>query len=215
MASNIILLKRATGQGQLIPPGVVAQFDASGFDTVTARYIQQGTAAAVGALNLPGKAVTCPIGSATSMFFMGMSDAADLPGNHCEYTLTWRGIMAIVPFRDKKITQTRSVRERYFESLTPTTGAAFPANSKVRLMEQQAGASIRSIHTQAPSAPTAAQPSLEGVPTPTNQYKVSGAPITYVFPSGWICYSWQAEQPIPGIWFVSAEYKYEFPQQSG
>ena len=214
MATQIIALKKPTGE-MLISPGIVTIMDGSGFDTVTARYINQGSAESIGENNLPGNAVTCPVGKG-KMVFMGLSDTADLPGNCCEYTKTWRGLLVTMNNRDRQVTHTRSIRERNYESITGVVGTGAV---KARIMELQTGASVRIVTTTQPSPPrtTGALDSNEtiGFPTVQNQYKVTGAPLTYVYPNGWLCYSWQSEEPLPGIWFVSAEYKYEFPTQSG
>jgi hypothetical protein len=218
MATNIIVLKKPSGE-ILISPGVVSTLDASGFDTVTARYIAQNNAAKITQDNPPGSNQPLPIGisvtGTSKMVFMGVSDTADLPGNCCEYTMTWRGLLATITGRDEQVTQNVTVRERNFDKISGVPNV--PSLSKVRLMELQTGISVRQIKTTPPSPPDTAgkSGSLHGISAPTNQYKVTNAPLTYVFPSGWVCYSWQSEQPIPGIWFVTAEYKYEFPTQSG
>jgi hypothetical protein len=219
MATNIIVLKKPTGD-QLISPGVVSTLDASGFDTVTARYITQGTAAAITQANPPGSAQTLPFGitvnGTAKMVFMGVSDTADLPGNCCEYTMTWRGLLITLTGRDDQVTETRSVRERNFDAIT---GIKPGGAVKARIMELQAGISVRSIEITKPTPPSVAASGgtnqLHGISAPTNQYKVTGAPLTYVYPHGWVCYAWQSEQVLPGIWFVTAEYKYEFETQSG
>jgi hypothetical protein len=220
MATNIIVLKKPGGD-QLISPGVVSTLDASGFDVVTARYISQTTAIAITQAKLPGSTQALPIGITVNgnakMVFMGVSETADLPGNCCEYTMTWRGLLVTLTGRDEQVTETRSVRERNFDAITGIKPG--PTGVKARIMELQAGISVRSIATIKPPAPSisasAGTGQLHGVNAPTNQYKVTNAPVTYIYPHGWVCYAWQSEQVLPGIWFVTAEYKYEFETQSG
>lgn len=214
MAGNCIILKKP-GQATLMSPGIVTLMDASGFDTVTARYISQTTADAVSRANLPGGPTQCPVQGGT-MIFMGVSDSADLPGGCAEYTLTWRGLLNTLPGRNEQVTETRSVRERLFDSITGIPGA--PASSRGRLLELQAGASVRSIHTTKPTPPILAasnQPPPGLQTNPSRTYQVIGAAKTYCYPDGWICYAWQSEQPLPGIWFVTAEYKFEQESTNG
>ena len=221
MGAHTIILKKP-GQETLLSPGIVTTMDVSGFDTVTARYISQTTALAVTSAvgNQPGAAKNLPtgatIGAGGKMIFMGVTDTADLPGGCCEYTMTWRGLMSTLAGRDEMVTETRSVRERNFDAIT---GIKPSGAVKARLMELQAGISVRSIETTKPNPPSIAASggtnAIHGVSAPNNQYKVTGAPLTYVYPHGWVCYAWQSEQVIPGIWFVTAEYKYEFETQSG
>jgi hypothetical protein len=217
MATTSIVLKKPS-LPTLMSPGIVSIMDASGFDTVTARYISQITANEVTKNFAPGstKAGTgCPV-EGGKMILMGATDTADLPGNCCEYTVTWRGLLSALPGRDEQITETRSVRERLFDKITGVPNA--PADSRARLLELQAGLSVRSIHLTKPPAPAltgASQSPLQGLQNPGRGYSVINAAKTYCYPNGWICYSWQSEQPIPGIWFVTAEYKYEQDSTSG
>ena len=215
-AHTIILKKPATRE--LMSPGIVSIMDASGFDTVTARYIEQITASAVTLKYKPGDSggdADCPVKGGT-MVLMGATDTADLPGNCCEYTLTWRGLLVTLAERDTKVSKTRSVRERLYDSITgiPNSGGAV----KARLLELQAGLSVRKIYTktepQPPDLDSASQSPVGGN-NPGRGYEVIGATPTWCYPHGWICYSWQSEEPIPGIWFVSAEYKFEQQKTSG
>lgn len=202
-------------------PGIVSIIDASGFDTVTARYIEQITAEAVTnkykpAVTNDGGDTGCPVKGGT-MVLMGATDTADLPGGCCEYTLTWRGILMTVAGRDEKVSKTRSVRERVFDSMTgiPNSGGS-PV--KARILELQAGLSVRKIYTKTeptPPALDAADQPPYNAGAPGRGYDVIGATPTWCYPHGWICYSWQSEEPIPGIWFVSAEYKFEQQKTSG
>lgn len=216
-ANNTIILKKPQQKTEM-SPGVVSIIDASGFDTVTARYIEQISAEAVTLKYKPGESTgiyACPVAGGT-MILMGATDTADLPGGCCEYTLTWRGILVTVDGRDKKITKTRSVRERIFDSIT---GIVAGTAVRARILELQAGVSVRQIHQKVEPQP----PALDGASqspdgsgqNPGRGYNVIGATPTYCYPHGWICYSWQSEEQIPGIWFVSAEYKYEQAQTSG
>ena len=152
MATNIIVLQKPSGK-TLISPGIVSTLDASGFDTVTARYIEQITASEVTKKYAPGKPEQCPVNEGT-MILMGATDTADLPGNCCEYTVTWRGLLTTLPGRNKQITETRSVRETLYNSITgiPNTSTAV----KARLLELQAGVSLKEIVTSKPSAPVLA-----------------------------------------------------------
>lgn len=209
MATNIIVLKKPSGK-TLISPGIVSTLDASGFDTVTARYIEQTTANEVTKKYAPGKSEDCPVTGGT-MILMGATDTADLPGNCCEFTVTWRGLLTPLPGRTKQITENRSVRETVYNSITgiPNTSSAV----KARLLELQAGASVREIVTKEPDPPTL---TTDNQPTelprnPSRTYTIFNGSKTYCYPFGWICMSWQSEQPIPGIWFVTSEWKYEQP----
>ena len=216
-ADNTIILKKP-GRQELISPGVVSVMDASGFDTVTARYIEQTTASAVTLKYKPGGSggdLDCPVKGGT-MVLMGATDTADLPGNCCEYTLTWRGLLVTLAERDTKISKTRSVRERIFDSITGIPNSGGPV--RARILELQAGLSIRKIYTKTepePPAVDSASQSPDGKSNPGRGYTVIGATPTWCYPHGWICYSWQSEEPIPGIWFVSAEYKFEQEKTSG
>jgi hypothetical protein len=213
MATNIIVLKKPSGK-TLISPGIVSTLDASGFDTVTARYVEQITANEVTkkyAPGAPGEEAKCPVTGGT-MILMGATDTADLPGNCCEYTVTWRGLLTTLPGRTKQITENRSVRETVYNSITgiPNTGTSAV---KARLLELQAGASIKEIVTAKPNPPSLASDNepTELPQNPSRTYTIFNGSKTYCYPFGWICMSWQSEQPIPGIWFVTSEWKYEQP----
>lgn len=218
MGAHTIILKKP-GLPTLISPGVVSILDASGFDTITARYIDQTTATAVTLAKAPGTTQNLPqgFGNAPNMIFMGVSDCADLPGNCCEYTMTWRGLLVTLAGRNTQVTETRSIRERLFDTITGIPGA--PASSRGRLLEQQSGMTVRSIVTTKPDPPDTkesnSQSPVQGINNPSKGYTVINDAKTYCYPHGWICYSWQSEQPIPGIWFVTAEYKFEHPTSSG
>lgn len=217
-ADNTIILKKP-GSREAMSPGIVSIIDASGFDTVTARFIEQTTAAAVTLKYKPGGSsgdLDCPIKNG-NMVLMGVSDTADLPGNCCEYTVTWRGLLTTLPERNTQVTETRSVRERLFDKISGIPSVA--GEVKCRLLELQGGLTVRSIVTQEPKPPDAkeanTQSPVQGINAPSRGYKVVNAVETHCYPHGWICYSWQSEQPIPGIWFVTAEYKFEHPTSSG
>jgi len=211
MATNIIVLKKP-GKKDLISPGIVSTLDASGFDTVTARYIEQITASEVSKKYAPGAPAAetgCPVTGGT-MILMGATDTADLPGGCCEYTVTWRGLLTTLPGRNRQITETRTVRETLYNKITgiPNSGGEV----KARLLELQAGVSVKEISTVSPKAPALAE--LQGTPegfpqNPVRTFTIFGAAKTYCYPDGWVCMSWQSEQPIPGIWFVTSEWKYE------
>jgi len=217
-ADNTIILKKPSGRDAM-SPGIVSIIDASGFDTVTARYIEQTTAAAVTLKYKPGGSggdLDCPVKGGT-MVLMGATDTADLPGNCCEYTVTWRGLLTTLADRNTQVTETRSVRERLFDKISGIPSVA--GEVKCRLLELQGGLTVRSIVTQEPKPPDSkesnTQSPVQGISAPSRGYKVVNAVETHCYPHGWICYSWQSEQPIPGIWFVTAEYKFEHPTSSG
>jgi len=217
-ANNTIILKKP-GSQQLMSPGIVSVLDPSGFDTVTARYIEQITANEVTKKYAPastGTGLACPVAGGT-MILMGASDTADLPGGCCEYTITWRGLLTTITGRNTQVTKTRSVRERLFDNITGIPNVTGPV--KARLLELQSGMTVRQIVTVEPSPPNTSDQNqtapVTGVTNPAKGYTVVNTVVTHCYPHGWICYSWQSEQPIPGIWFVTAEYKFEHPTSSG
>ena len=212
--------------------------DPGGFDTVTTRVLYMGGFTAFNAAYKTGEVITgfptLQDGSTMSfdkaggkMICFGVSDTQELPGGGttkvCKGTITWKGFLNSSG-RESKVNETRSIREINYTALSSIPGAPTTGNYKCRVLEMQAGLSVRSIAVgtkpTAPDIPTTAAAAIvlptgvtyQGTPA---QVKVIGAAETYCYPWGWIPYSWEADEVLPDIWFVKAEYRYEAKTQHG
>lgn len=219
MANNVIVYAQA-GSLTAVQPGVSISGDAGGFDTVTCRYLQPGSASSISTAYPPGGATGCPVAVATGgkMLLMGVSDGEDLPGGYYIFTLTWRGLLN--GSKGGQSSASYSVRETTYSALAGVPGA--PGTVKARVLDVAPGYSVRLITTTSPVPPkpvqgTGAYPIPAGAPTINGQDQIDvfNSSKTYVYPFGWIPYNWSYEEPLPGIYFLTADYKYEFPIQFG
>lgn len=204
----------ASGSIEHTDPGIVVVGDPDGFDTVTGHYLfpnktpeQLQTDYPIGSLTptLPGFTKT------GTMVCFGSSDIKALPGTYCTAAITFRGLLNTDGLRAIQVDETSSIREKNYDSLSGAPNA--PANSKVRLLEQQGGLSVREITFTQPerpsTTPSTTGPTKFGNLTKPTQYSISGVPKIYCYPNGWVCYNWQSKQVLPGIWFVTSDWKYE------
>ncbi len=218
MANNVIVYAQA-GSLTAVQPGVSTSGDAGGFDTVSCRYLQLISASAAAGAYPPGGQTACPVqvASGGKMLLMGVSDGEELPGGYYMFTLTWRGLLN--GNKGGQSSANYSVRETTYDSLAGVPGAG-GSSVRARVLDVAPGYSIRLITTTEPQRPKpqgGSYPSPAGAPQINNQDQVTvfNAAKTWVYPNGWIPYSWSYEEPIPGIYFLTADYKYEFDIQFG
>ena len=214
--------------------------DPGGFDTVTTRVLFMGGFTAFNAAYKTGTVITAfpTLQDGSSMAFdsnggkmicFGVSDTQELPGKGgakvCKGTITWKGFLNNSG-RETKSNETLSIREINYTALAGIPGSPNTALSyKCRVLEMQAGLSVRQIFVgtrpSAPDIPTAAGSGAVGLPNGVSyvgtiqQVPVINAAVTYCYPWGWIPYSWEADEVLPDIWFVKAEYRYEAKTQHG
>ena len=203
----------ASGSIEKTDPGIVVVGDPDGFDTVTGHYLfpnktpeQLQTDYPIGSITatLPGFTTT------GTMVCFGSSDIKALPGTYCTAAITFRGLLNTDGNRALQVDETSSVREKTYATLTGVPGA--PANSQARLLEQQGGLSVREIKFTKPARPSttpSTTPLGLGTPSTPSQFTIANVPKIYCYPNGWICYNWQSKQVLPGIWFVTSDWKYE------
>lgn len=220
MANNIIVIYKSGAKEEVSPGQVVTLGEGPTFDTVTERwyfgagitseYKAGGTALPSG---LTGGKWIC----------LGSSDVEKLPGGPVIATITWRGIMKADGSGISSSTETWSTRETTYDAMTNIPGAPSPSTPRqARLIDIIPGYSVRSIHTARQSRPnlqnsTGKITGPQGAPqiNTQDQIAVFGSAETYCYPWGWIPTSWQQEEVLPGIFFVSADYKYEHQKVFG
>lgn len=215
MAANPVIVT-ASGSIEKVDPGIIVIGDPDGFDTVTGHYYFPSATADSLKATYPVSSTSATIPGVTlgsNMICFGPADIKELPGGHCTAAITFRGLLNATGTRTAQGDETASVREKEYDSITGlpgTTGAV-----RARILEQQGGMSIRLITFNKPSRPTTNTGSgllPGGITSSTpSQFTINNAYKIYCFPSGWICYNWSSKQVLPGIWFVTADYKYEAP----
>lgn len=207
------LIITAAGSIESVDPGIVIVGDPDGFDTVTGHFFFPNTTPDDLKTLYPISSTTSTmpgVSLGTSMVCSGPSDIKELPGRYCTAAITFRGLLNLNGTRAAQADETSSVREKVFTSLAgvPGTSGSVP----VRILEQQGGMSVRLISLTKPQRPATTSSGIlpPGITTtaPT-QFEMSFVAKTYCYPNGWICYNWQSKQVLPGIWFVTADYKYE------
>lgn len=207
--ANVIIYRNSNARemtpGQVITPG-----ENGNFDTVTERWYYGGSvtpAHIVGASSSPSGL------TGGTWVCMGLSDIERLPGGSIIATVTWRGLRKATD--GIAVTETRGIRETSYDSISgiPGTGTAVQA----RLLDPTVGLSVRAIskskdYLKPNIASGSSANTLPGGLTPPAIQKVNqviNSAVVWTFPYGWMCYSWQQEEPIEGFYFVSAEYRYE------
>ncbi len=211
MATNNIIIPYKSGNKELMSPGqVITLGEGTAFDTVTERYyFGNGIPAeydAGGSKNPEGI-------SGGSWVCIGPSDVERLPGGPVIATITWRGLKNSAG--GISTTETRAIRETTYASISGIPGTT--GSVQGRLLDQTVGFSLRAITTTPNSFKqtqiTANNTTIPGIntalPNVTRSIAVVNAAKVYTYPNGWLCYSWQAEEPLKGIFLVSAEYRYE------
>lgn len=197
------------GGNHLVDPGIVVSGDAGGFDSVTAHYYfgaGKPTTYVIGAKGLPlPNASDFALGS--NMICMGLGEVRQLPDGPVIASVNFRGLLNATG----RITssQTAGVREREYAAIILSPGTAAV---RARLIEQERGVNIKAITFVKPQVPTAAL-AVSSLPfsvsgTAPTQYVVSNAPKIYSVPYGWICYDWNEDEVLPGVWFVNCVFKY-------
>ncbi len=204
--ANVIVYKNGNAQ-EMTPGRIVTPGENGSFDTVTERWYYGGQ---VTSTHVAGS-TTAPQGLTGDWLCMGTSDIERLPGGASIATVTWRGLLN--SSGGVYVTETRGVRETSYDSISGIPGTTGFVQG--RLLDTTVGASVRAI-TKTPSnfKPNFSNNNTSlpnGIPTPTVQkmLDVINTAKIYTYPYGWICYSWQAEEPLKGIFLVSAEYRYE------
>ena len=208
--ANVLVYKNADNR-EMSPGHIMTPGENNSFDTVTERwYYGNGIKADHAAGNTRGPDRL----SGGSWICMGVSDMERLPGGAIIGTVTWRGLLRSAD--GITITETRGIRETTYDAIDNIPGA--PNDVQGRILDPTVGLSLRAI-TKNPATfkPVIGNnnttiPGVSGVlglPQVKKIQQVIGAAAIYTYPYGWICYSWQAEEPLPGIFLVSAEYRYE------
>ena len=211
-ANNILTPIKAAGPEAMSPGQIITLGEGTSFDTVTERwYFGSGIPSGydAGGTNKPANI------SAGSWVCIGPSDVERLPGGPVIATITWRGLKNSTG--GISVTETRGIRETNYAAIDGIPGA--PLGSQGRLLDPTLGVSIRAITTTPnnfkQSNIQANNTTIPGInaapPTLQRQISVVNGGKTYTYPYGWICYSWQADEPLPGIFLVSAEYRFELP----
>lgn len=213
MATNNVIIPLKSGGTEVMSPGqVISLGEGSSFDTITERYyFGNGLPPAydAGGSNKPSGI------SSGSWVCMGPSDVERLPGGVVIATITWRGLLN--SSGGVSVTETRGIRETTYASISGIPGTSTSVQG--RLLDQTVGVSVRAITTN-PSNFKQTQilanyTTIPGVTTPlpsvSRSIAVINAAKVYTYPNGWLCYSWQADEPLKGIFLVSADYRYEPP----
>ena len=207
----VIVYKNANNH--LVETGTSVMPDPEGWDVVTTRmYFGSGGGKAafpVGSVKV--KPVDFTVGA--GMICFGLSDVRELAGGAEIATITWRGVLDI-DGRSKRVTETRSVRERLITSITGIPGTS---GAKVgRIFDLLGGWSERYVTFTKEAAPDMGTAAPTGAPASIKQFPtVVGGAVVYNYPNGWICTSWEREEPLPGIYFIKGEYRFEHPTTSG
>jgi hypothetical protein len=207
------LIITAAGSIESVDPGPVLVGDPDGFDTVTGHYFFPNTTADQLRELYPigDTSATLPdFTLGTNMVCFGASDIKELPGRYCTAAITFRGLLNTDGTRAAQYEETSSVREKTYASLAGIPGVS--GSPPARILEQQGGLSVRLISFKKPLRPTTSangQLPTGIITTIPAQFDIANVPKTYCYPNGWICYNWQSKQVLPGIWFVTADYKYE------
>ena len=201
----------------MTPGQVVTLSEGSGFDTITERWYY-GTAA-----DIPKAGGNTPPTGVNdgAWIYIGPSDVERLPGGAAIVTLTWRGLLASND--GEAVTETRGIRESTYDSIAgiPSSGGTVQG----RILDQTVGLSVRvvsktankykpTINTSGASAVQLPNPAWYGGTPPKVAGVITDA-TTWTYPYGWICYSWQQEEPIKGFYLVTAEFRYEHQKLFG
>ena len=221
--ANTIIYK--SSNIHVMTPGQVITLGENGsFDTITERrYFGAGIP---GQYEAGGIAKPDPQVPGT-WINIGISDVERLPGEDQDRaviaTITWRGLKDA---GNVSISDTCSIKETSYDSIGSVPAAPNNDPVKANVHDLIYGKSIRSIHTSPQNAPSLNPTtsegktnlsSVNGVPlgTPPAQIPILGMTPVYNHPWGWLPYSWQQEQPVPGIYFVTSELRYIYQRQFG
>lgn len=208
-------------------PGQVVTLGENGsFDTVTERrYFGLGVP---GQYEAGGNAQPDPQVPGTWVN-IGISDVERLPGDDNQgaviATITWRGLKNA---GNVSVSDTCSIKETSYDALGNVPASGLGATTvKANVYDLIYGKSIRSIHTSPQRAPNlnsvssgtgkTALTSINGIPlgTPPDQELILNVATVYNHPWGWLPYSWQQEEPVKGIFFVTMELRYIYQRQYG
>lgn len=216
MANNIIEIHVNTNDHLVSPGQAIIKGDNLQFDTVTERwYFGSG---GVTAGYEPGGAKAPKgnnaAGNLTGTWVcMGYSDVERLPGGPMIATITWRGLLSTAG--NTSMVETTSIRETTYELLGGLPGAG--ATSKpARVHDIVYGLQCRGIFGVEQKAPviqngTGLTGQQGGFTIPSAappQVTVFGGAETWNYPYGWLPYSWQQEEPVKGLFLVTAEFRY-------
>lgn len=203
----------AAGSIESIDPGIVIAGDPEGFDTVTGHYFFPNTTAddLQNLYPISSTSSTIPgVNLGNSMVCFGPSDIKELPGRYCTAAITFRGLLNVTGTRLAQGEETSSIREKAYTTLAGIPGVI--GSVPARILEQQGGIAIRLITFTKPLRPVTnanGQLPLGVTSTVPSQFEMSFVDKIYCYPNGWMCYNWTSKQVLPGIWFVTADYKYE------
>ncbi len=221
MPNNVIVYKDANTHD--VSPGQIVTLGENGsFDTVTERKYFGGTGN-ISTYEAGGNSK--PVGQNGTWICIGLSDKESLPDGAVVATITWRGLKDAT---QASVTETCSIKETSYDSIGNIPSAPSSAAVKANVYDVVFGKSVRSIHTTEQDRPKLSGASGSGKVTISNtqginlldipaseQSYVTGIAPTYNHPWGWLPYSWQQEQPVKGIFFVSGEYRWVFEKQYG
>lgn len=215
--ANVLTYKSGAAK-EMSPGQVITIGENLSFDTVTERwYYGNGV--------LPEHVAgsgSSPSGMTGGTWIcMGTSDIERLPGAQIA-TVTWRGLKSAT--NGVAVTETRGIRETSYAEFEgiPGTSGLVPA----RILDQTVGVSVRAISRTSgnykPKVVTGIGGEVAGTlpagissPVTPKLLTTYGPDPVWTYPYGWICYSWQEEEAIPGFYLVSAEYRYEHPKAFG
>lgn len=216
MPNNIVVIHKSANKEEVSPGQVLTLGEGPTFDTVTERWYFGAGITADYKAGGPG----VPAGlSGGKWICMGPSDVEKLPGGPIVATITWRGLIKTDAGSNLTTTDTWSTRETTYNSIAGIPGSpSLGTGYRARLIDIVPGFSLRGIYVGKQQRPnlTNAVGRLSGpagAPQITTQDQItvfgSATQKTYCYPWGWIPSSWQQEEVLPGIFFVSADYKFE------
>ncbi len=213
MANNIVKIFVGANQEAVSPGQSIIKGEALQFDTVTERWYFGSGRIPEG--YQPG-GVFKPRGNNAAgnlegtWVCMGYSDVEVLPGGPIIATITWRGLYKATG--NTIVVETTSIRETTYESITGIPGA--PAGSQGRLHDVVYGALCRGIFSSEQKPPEISPTGISTnaalgftLPAKRPQITVLTNATTYNYPNGWLPFSWTQEEPVPGFFLVTAEFK--------
>lgn len=216
MPGTIILQKNAANH--LVSGQSVQKGDKLEFDVITERwYFGAGIP-----VSYEANGTAKPIGQTGGKWVcLGPSDVESLPGGSEISTITWKGLFNTTTQIVES--EAATVRETSWSDLKGIPGqpAANPHPAVTR--DMSIGKTIKTLGVTSSNMPNPGYAAGTGKVTYSNVtgYTLNDIPAsslitvntgadhkTYNVPWGWIIYSWQEEEPLPGFYMVSAEYKY-------
>lgn len=213
MPGTIILQK--SGSNHLVSGQSVQKGDKLEFDMITERwYFGAGVPATYEA---GGTAKPSGL-SGGKWVCLGPSDVEKLPGGPEIATISWKGLINITTVTIAQ--ETFTIRETSWDALSGPMLPSSNLNAVTRDLTN--GYSVKSLGTTEVSRPTWSYAATTGKLTLTNpgftlteinatgtlDITTDAAHKTYNVPWGWIPVSWEQNEPLPGFFSVSAEYKW-------